>query len=64
MEKNIVVLLKEIKSETGFCQTELAKALGTTQPTIHRILNGQLECKLSTWRSIAELHKKIFSKSA
>jgi len=61
MEKNIVALLKEIKGETGFCQTELAKALGTTQPTIHRILNGQVECKLSTWRAIVDLHNKTFS---
>jgi predicted transcriptional regulator len=61
MEKNIVVLMSEIKNETGFDQTELAKLLGTSQPTVHRILSGQDECKLKTLRAIVDLHKKTFS---
>jgi hypothetical protein len=54
-------LLAEIKSLTGLGETALAARLGVSQPTVNRILNGQMECKaktliaLQSWR--AELDK-------
>ncbi|CUI05750.1 hypothetical protein BN2497_6277 [Janthinobacterium sp. CG23_2] len=34
----------------------MATALGTTQPTVSRILNGQADCKIATFHAICALH--------
>jgi transcriptional regulator with XRE-family HTH domain len=58
MNKTISTLLQEIKAETGWSEPRIADELGTSQPTVNRILNGQPECKGSTLRAIEALHKK------
>jgi predicted transcriptional regulator len=62
MEKDICEMLKEVKAKTGWSETDLAQEIGVTQPTISRILNGQKDCKGSTFIAIAKLHKAVFSK--
>lgn len=59
MDKNISTLLKEIKAETGWSEPRIAEELGTSQPTVNRILNGQDDCKGSTMRAIESLHKRV-----
>jgi len=46
-------IIKHIKAliSSGFSQAEIAKLAGTTQPTIHRILNGT-ECAYSIGKKI------------
>lgn len=62
MNKDISRLLNEAKAETGWSETDLAAKTGVSQPTINRILNGQQDCKGSTWAAIEALHKSVFSK--
>ena len=56
MDKQISNLLQEIRTTTKWSETELATAIGTSQPTVHRILNGQDDCRGKTDRAIRELH--------
>jgi transcriptional regulator with XRE-family HTH domain len=56
MEKNISTLLMEIKTQHGWTQTRLAVELGTTQATVNRILNGQDDCRIATFKAICALH--------
>jgi transcriptional regulator with XRE-family HTH domain len=56
MDKDISTQLREVKDATGWTETHLALELGTTQPTVNRILNGQAECKIATYNAIAKLH--------
>lgn len=56
MEKDISTLLRDIKDATGWTETRIATALGATQPTVNRILNGQAECKIATFHAICALH--------
>lgn len=58
MDKDISTLLREIKAKTGWSEPRLATELGTAQSTVNRILNGQSDCKMSTFRAITELHKR------
>lgn len=58
MHKPISILLKEIKTETGWSEPRIAEEIGTSQPTVNRILNGQGECKSSTLLAIVDLHKR------
>lgn len=58
MDKDISTLLKEIKAATGWSEPRLATELGTAQSTVNRILNGQQDCKVSTYRAITALHKR------
>ena len=57
MDKKISTLLTEIKSATGWSEVKIAEELGTSQPTVNRILNGQDDCKGSTLLAITELHR-------
>ncbi|WP_374710568.1 helix-turn-helix transcriptional regulator [Massilia pseudoviolaceinigra] len=57
MDKNISTLLREIKAKQEWSQVRLAAELGTTQPTVNRILNGQDDCKISTFKAICALHE-------
>lgn len=59
MDKDIATLLREIKSATSWSEPQIAAELGTSQPTVNRILNGQPDCKGSTFRAIESLHAKI-----
>lgn len=56
MDKNISTLLREIKAVTGWSEPVIAEKLGISQPTVNRILNGQSDCKGSTYRAISDLH--------
>lgn len=56
MDKNISTLLREIKAATGWSEPVIAGKLNTSQPTVNRILNGQADCKGTTYRAIIELH--------
>lgn len=58
MDKDISTLLREIKTATGWSEHRIATEILASQPTVNRILNGQPECKSSTFRSITELHKQ------
>ncbi|MBH2071701.1 hypothetical protein [Janthinobacterium lividum] len=60
MDKDISTLLREIKAITTWSEPKIAAELGTSQPTVNRILNGQLDCKGSTLRAIIELHRSHF----
>lgn len=65
MDKNISTLLGEVKAATKWSEHRLAEELGTSQPTVNRILNGQDECKGSTFRAITDLHaRQCLSKAA
>ena len=64
MDKDISTLLREIKEATGWSQPRLAAELGTSQPTVNRILNGQGDCKATTYKAIAALHLSQMSNSA
>jgi len=60
MDKNISTLLREIKDATQWSEPKIALEIGTSQPTVNRILNGQGDCKGSTLRAINELHRAVF----
>lgn len=62
MDKDISTLLGEIKEAKCWSEPRLATELGTSQPTVHRILNGQAECKVATYKAITLLHKLTFPK--
>jgi len=59
MDKDLTTLLREIKDATGWTEVQLAGELGSTQPTVNRILRGQSECKISTYLSIQMLHARF-----
>lgn len=59
MDKTITKLLTEVKTETGWSESRIADEIGTKQPTVNRILNGQGDCKGSTLRAIEALHKRV-----
>lgn len=61
MDKDTATLLREIKDASGWSETRIADELGTTQPTVNRILNGQPDCKSSTFRAIESLHGIVCS---
>jgi predicted transcriptional regulator len=63
MSKDITTLLAEIQAETGWSQPRIADELGTSQPTVNRILKGQDDCKGSTLKAIERLHKKVCAKA-
>lgn len=61
-KKTAPSMLHEIQEQTLWTQPRLAEKLGTSQPTVHRILNGQEECQLSTYLAILALHKSVLTK--
>jgi predicted transcriptional regulator len=59
METNsLSAKLKEIKAVTGWSEPRIAEEIGSSQPTVNRILHGQQDCKASTWQRITELHSR------
>jgi predicted transcriptional regulator len=52
-------VLQEIKAETGWSEPRIAREIGTSQPTINRLMNGQPECKASTWRAMCDLRDRV-----
>lgn len=52
-------LLREIKDATGWSEPRIAKELEVSQPTVNRLMNGQPECKASTWRALCDLREKV-----
>ena len=62
MDKEIDTLLQELKAKKSWSEHRLALEIGTSQPTVNRILNGQRDCKGSTFRAIQQLHSKTFAK--
>jgi predicted transcriptional regulator len=59
MDKDICTLLKEIKAKTGWSEPRIALEIKVSQPTVNRILNGQDDCKGSTFRAIIDLHAQL-----
>lgn len=64
MDKDITTLLQEVRTETGWGETRLASEIGTSQPTVHRILKGQDDCRGSTYKALVALHQKVCVKAA
>lgn len=59
MNKDIGILMQEIRSATRWSEPRLASEIGVSQPTVNRILNGQADCKASTLRAIESLHSRV-----
>jgi predicted transcriptional regulator len=59
MDKDITTLLREIKDASGLSEPRIAAQLGTSQPTVNRILNGQGDCKGRTFKAIADMHARV-----
>ncbi|PRD90453.1 hypothetical protein C6P76_04100 [Burkholderia multivorans] len=57
-------LLAEIKQATKEGEIALAKRLGISQPTVNRLLNGQVDCSSRTLRAIQRVHAEIVGSSA
>lgn len=57
-------LLAEIKLATKEGEIALAKRLGISQPTVNRLLNGQVDCSSKTLRAIQRVHAEIVSAGA
>lgn len=55
-------ILSDIQTATGWSQPRIAKEANTSQPTICRLMNGQSECKSSTWRALIELRDRLRAK--
>jgi AraC-like DNA-binding protein len=64
MDKEISHLLQEVRLWTEWSEPRIARALGVSQPTVHRILNGQSECRGSTLLAITELHARMAQREA
>jgi transcriptional regulator with XRE-family HTH domain len=50
-------LIKDIMDERGIRMVEMAALLGTSQSTISRIVNGEVEPRLATYRKLLELRQ-------
>lgn len=61
MENNIYLMVSEIRTSTRWPESRIAKKLGVSQPTVNRILNGQENCKASTFQAIAGLYSNVKS---
>lgn len=57
-------MLTEIKSALGLGEIALAKNLDISQPTVNRILNGQPDCKGTTFRAIVSLYEQVMASRA
>lgn len=57
-------LLAEIKTATGLSEIGLSKRLGISQPTVHRILTGQLGCSSKALFAILRVHAEVTSNQA
>lgn len=52
-------LLTEIKQITKEGEVALSKRLGTSQPTVNRILRGNGNCKTELFLAILRLHAEV-----
>ena len=52
-------LLAEIKQITKEGEVALSKRLGTSQPTVNRILRGNGNCKTELFLAILRLHAEV-----
>jgi transcriptional regulator with XRE-family HTH domain len=59
MDKDTAALLREIKDASGWSETRIAEKIGSSQPTVNRILHGQPDCKVSTLRAIEKLYQAV-----
>lgn len=57
-------LLAEIKQITKEGETALAKRLGTSQPTVNRVLRGNGNCKTELYLAILRLHAEVTAATA
>lgn len=64
MNPDISLILAEIKARTKWSEVRIANEVGTSQPTINRLLNGQQECRVRTWHAIVELGKRVIEDPA
>lgn len=46
--------IKEIRTEKGVMQSELAALVGKSQPYIHDLENNRRDAKPETWKAIAD----------
>lgn len=61
MMQNIHELTRAIKERMGWSESKIASEVGVSQPTIHRILTGQTDCKGSTYQRIVALAERLKS---
>jgi predicted transcriptional regulator len=61
MDKQISQLINEISIETGWSQPRIAVEVGTSQPTINRIMRGQGDCRISTYLAILKVHTTVLA---
>ncbi|WP_143748033.1 helix-turn-helix domain-containing protein [Burkholderia sp. JKS000303] len=52
-------LLADIKAKTKLSEIAIAERLGTSQPTVNRILRGKSECKSGTLLAIQRWHGEL-----
>ncbi len=52
-------LLADIKAKTKLSEIAIAERLGTSQPTVNRILRGKSECKSGTLLAIQKWHGEL-----
>jgi transcriptional regulator with XRE-family HTH domain len=57
--QNASALLQFVRTATGWSEPRIARKLGVSQPTVHRILKGQNNCQFTTWQAIQVLHEQI-----
>lgn len=57
-------LLAEIKQITKEGEIALSKRLGTSQPTVNRILRGNGNCKTDLYLAIMRLHAEVTAQAA
>ena len=55
MTQPITEIAQELRDLTGWTETQIAEAVGVSQPTINRILSGQRDCRLSTYQRLVLL---------
>jgi DNA-binding transcriptional regulator YdaS (Cro superfamily) len=57
-------LLCEIKQATQEGEIALAKRLGVSQPTVNRILRGQMNCSSKALLAIQRVHAEVMAGAA
>jgi transcriptional regulator with XRE-family HTH domain len=65
MDRTPTQLLTEIRAATNLSDQAIGARIGCSQPTVHRIRNGnQQECKSSTLMAILRLHAEVTQAAA
>ena len=52
-------LLAEIKAKTRLGEKAIGDRIGCSQPTVNRILNGQADCKSSTFLELQKWYAEL-----